>query len=129
MNHRKATIRLRDGPEVWRSVTVRYREVKSRKYLSDNEVESLSDIRLTPENPDNQDALMQEILAAQARLAVDPEAGSKGTSAARVVMQILRSMEELSTILLGDTPAYVLGRDLAAGLLAQLAASAKTEIG
>jgi hypothetical protein len=125
MNDGKAKIVLRDGREVWRCVSVRYREVKTGKYISDREVESLLDIRLSPDNPYNQDPLKQEIVAAQARLAVDLDTGSKGTSATRVVIQILESMEKSSLDLKGKYPTFILGRDLAFKLLALLATSVK----
>ena len=117
-----AKIKLKDGRDVWRKVYVRYRDVKTGAYLSAEEVEALI---VTP--PDkfpllDRKHLQEQIAAVHAKAAVRLEGGSQSVQAAKLVLGVLKSIEQEERSEHEEQPWFVLGRDLAIQLIEILAA-------
>ncbi len=118
-----AKVRLLDGREVWRQVKVFYREVRSGRWVSPEEVEKLLPgggqiVLASPEgNRPDLEELRRQIVSVQAQIAMDREAGQKSTSAARLVLKVLSELEEAARGAEKDSPWFVLGRELAEKIL------------
>jgi hypothetical protein len=87
----RAKIRLADGREVWRHVYIRYREVKTGRWLSSSEMERLwmREVQAPVKTDDKAEQIRNKIVDVQAEIAMDKAGGSKSTSAARVVLKAL----------------------------------------
>jgi len=124
MYDEQAKIKLRDGREVWRKVYVRYRDVQTGVYVSAEEVEALL-VRPVKKFPLlDRKHLKEQIAAVHAETAVKPEGGSQSVQAAKLVLGVLKSIEEDKRSVAEDQPWFVLGRDLAVKILEIMETSA-----
>jgi hypothetical protein len=119
----RAKIKLSDGREVWRYVQVQYRVVGTGRWISPGEAEALLVNSIETDSPtaiekiDIQN-LREKLLRVKSQIALDQEGGAKATSAARLVLNILREMEADRDARVEDRPWFVLGRELAEEVLA-----------
>ena len=117
MYDEQAKIRLRDGREVWRRVYVRYRDVKTGVYVSAEEVEAL---KITPVEKFpllDRKHLQEQIAAVHSEAAIKPEGGSQSIQAAKLVLGVLKSIDQDERSEQENQPWFVLGRELAVQLL------------
>lgn len=119
----RAKLKLSDGREVWRYVQVYYREVGTGRWISPGEAETLlTDIPEPGEQASIDETeiqnLRENLLKVQSQIALDKEGGAKATSAARLVLNILREMEADRKNHEEDCPWFVLGRELAEDVFA-----------
>lgn len=118
-----AKIVLKDGREVWRDVRVRYREVETGRWIKAEEAEALMDTPqplLPSEQTGGQSykSLRKRLMEVQAQIALDREGGARSTSAARLVMNMLKEIEQEEDDQTDDQPWFILGRELAKEVLA-----------
>jgi cell division protein FtsB len=118
----KARILLTDGREVWRDVRVRYREVRTGRWIPKAEAEALMPVSLHPSHlilaqEVEAQSLRQRLMEVQAEIALDRDAGAKATSAARLVLNMLKDKDQAEQTGDEDTPWFVLGRQLAKEVL------------
>lgn len=118
----RAKILLTDGREVWRDVRVRYREVKTGRWIPKDEAEALLPlqevlIRPLKAGQERNQSLRQRLMEVQAEIALDRDAGAKATSAARLVLSMLKEMDQADQNRNEDIPWFVLGRELAKEVL------------
>lgn len=123
----RAKIVLKDGRQVWRDVRVRYREVDTGRWISAEEAEALldtpmSDVSTGESGPDANRVLRKRLMDVQAQIALDRDAGAKATSAARLVLNMLKEMEQEEDEQEDDQPWFILGRELAKEVLALIEA-------
>jgi hypothetical protein len=117
MYDEQAKIRLRDGREVWRKVYVRYRDVETGVYVSAEEVEALQVAPVEKLLLLDRNHLREQIAAVHSETAVKPDGGSQSVQAAKLVLGVLKSMDQDERSGQEDQPWFVLGRDLAVQLL------------
>lgn len=118
----RAKILLADGREVWRDVRVRYREVKTGRWIPKAEAEALipaPDVssRSIRAGQERNQLLRQRLMEVQAEIALDRDAGAKATSAARLVLNMLKEMDQKDQNGEENPPWFVLGRELAKEVL------------
>lgn len=119
----RAKVKLSDGREVWRYVQVQYRVVGIGRWISPGEAEALLGNGIETAGPAAIEKteiqnLREKLLRVQSQIALDQEGGAKATSAARLVLNILREMEGDRDAQAEDRPWFVLGRELAEKVLA-----------
>ena len=121
----RAKIVLTNGREVWRDVRVCYRDVKTGRWIPKEEVEPLMEISVRQTKPvvftqGESRSLRKRLMEVQAEIALDPEAGARATSAARLVLNMLKEIEQEEQTQNDDQPWFILGRELAREVLAQI---------
>lgn len=118
-----AKIKLADGREVWRQVSVRFREVESGRWLSAEEVQKfypadiVSNVQKKEQASTSVDQIRQQIVDVQAQIAIDRQAGAQSTSAARLVLKTLSEIENTVQKDQDSTAWFILGRQLAEQVL------------
>lgn len=119
----RAKVILKDGRQVWRDVRVRYREVDTGRWIAAEEAEALMgttlmSLPLEESGPAANQILRKRLMEVQAQIALDKESGAKATSAARLVLNMLKDMEQEEDHPGDEKPWFVLGRELAKEVLA-----------
>ncbi|MEJ2758073.1 MAG: hypothetical protein P8046_06265, partial [Anaerolineales bacterium] len=99
-------------------VRVRYREVRTGRWIPKAEAEALMPVSLHPSHlilaqEVEAQSLRQRLMEVQAEIALDRDAGAKATSAARLVLNMLKDKDQAEQTGDEDTPWFVLGRQLA----------------
>ncbi len=117
MYDEQAKIRLRDGREVWRKVYVRYRDVKTGLFVSAEEVEALKHTPVEKFPLLDRKHLREQIAAVHSEAAIKPDGGFQSVQAAKLVLGLLKSIDQDERSEQEDQPWFVLGRDLAVQLL------------
>ena len=121
MYDEQAKIKLKDGRQVWRKVYVRYRDVETGVYVSAEEVEALMVAPIEKFPLLDRKHLQEQIAAVHSEAAVKPEGGSQSIQAAKLVLGVLKSIDQDERGEQEDQPWFVLGRDLAVQLLEMMA--------
>lgn len=126
MYDEQAKIKLRDGRQVWRKVYVRYRDVETGVYVSAEEVEALMVAPVEKFPLLDRKHLREQIAAVHSEAATKPDGGSQSVQAAKLVLGVLKSIDQDERSEQEDQPWFVLGRDLAIQLL-EIMASVEVE--
>ena len=111
---RRKKIRLSDGRQVWQSTSIRYRDVSSGKFVSD---EALGE--LTADVQPDLDQIEDQILSTLTEVATDSQLAAKSSSSVRMLLEMVEKMKQDTSELEGGEW-FILGMDLAKEVLALL---------